>query len=297
MAKKPIEKPKKDKEKNQRETASLASPMVKITIAVLFFIIGILTVLGIFHAGGAVGNFLYTKFALGLFGYGGIIIPCLWIYAAITLLFPDRFMPHVLDIGIGAFIVATTTGMLELLVPSLSLGGLLGQGIGTLVMNLFSRFGGFIVLFLVTILAILFLFRNSFNSIDWLSSWFTVPEPSEYDYDDDEYADQDSDQQDEEIVLEPTKSNENAFETSLQAAEKTSKKEKQIPEKEEPTDMSVEPIQFSDEYTLPPLSLLSKSAGKPSVGDIRARGNVIKQTLANFGIDVEMDEVDRKSVV
>jgi S-DNA-T family DNA segregation ATPase FtsK/SpoIIIE len=36
---------------------------------------------------------------------------------------------------------------------------------------------------------------------------------------------------------------------------------------------------------------LSKSAGKPSVGDIRAQGNVIKQTLANFGIDVEMDEV------
>ncbi|MBX4206519.1 DNA translocase FtsK [Candidatus Parcubacteria bacterium] len=41
----------------------------------------------------------------------------------------------------------------------------------------------------------------------------------------------------------------------------------------------------------PPLSLLEKDAGKPGVGDIKANANLIKRTLQNFGIVVEMDEI------
>lgn len=44
-------------------------------------------------------------------------------------------------------------------------------------------------------------------------------------------------------------------------------------------------------YTPPPLSLLEKNKGRPSVGDVKANANLIKRTLQNFGIDVEMDEV------
>ncbi|MCD8494551.1 MAG: DNA translocase FtsK [Candidatus Pacebacteria bacterium] len=44
-------------------------------------------------------------------------------------------------------------------------------------------------------------------------------------------------------------------------------------------------------YVPPPLSLLSKSKGKALVGDTKANANLIKRTLQNFGIDVEMDEV------
>jgi S-DNA-T family DNA segregation ATPase FtsK/SpoIIIE len=45
------------------------------------------------------------------------------------------------------------------------------------------------------------------------------------------------------------------------------------------------------EYEAPPLSLLERDKGKPEVGDVKANANIIKRTLANFGIDVEMDEV------
>lgn len=45
------------------------------------------------------------------------------------------------------------------------------------------------------------------------------------------------------------------------------------------------------DYTPPPLSLLEKDSGKPGVGDIKANSNIIKRTLANFGINVEMDEI------
>lgn len=43
-------------------------------------------------------------------------------------------------------------------------------------------------------------------------------------------------------------------------------------------------------YTPPPLSLLAKNKGKPEVGDVKTNMNIIKRTLQNFGIQVEMDE-------
>jgi S-DNA-T family DNA segregation ATPase FtsK/SpoIIIE len=44
-------------------------------------------------------------------------------------------------------------------------------------------------------------------------------------------------------------------------------------------------------YTPPPLSLLEEDQGKPNTGDIKANANIIKRTLQNFGIEVEMDEI------
>jgi S-DNA-T family DNA segregation ATPase FtsK/SpoIIIE len=45
-------------------------------------------------------------------------------------------------------------------------------------------------------------------------------------------------------------------------------------------------------FAPPPLTLLEGDKGKPGVGDVKANANVIQRTLRNFGIDVEMDEVD-----
>ncbi len=48
---------------------------------------------------------------------------------------------------------------------------------------------------------------------------------------------------------------------------------------------------FGKVYTPPPISLLERDNGKPIAGDIKANANIIKRTLQNFGITVEMDEV------
>lgn len=47
-----------------------------------------------------------------------------------------------------------------------------------------------------------------------------------------------------------------------------------------------------DDYSPPSLKLLEEERGAPSSGDIRANANIIKRTLENFGIDVEMGEVN-----
>jgi len=44
-------------------------------------------------------------------------------------------------------------------------------------------------------------------------------------------------------------------------------------------------------YDPPPLSILERDSGKPAAGDVKANANIIKRTLQNFGINVEMDEV------
>jgi S-DNA-T family DNA segregation ATPase FtsK/SpoIIIE len=48
---------------------------------------------------------------------------------------------------------------------------------------------------------------------------------------------------------------------------------------------------IESDYTPPPLSLLTKSKGKPDVGDITGNAEIIVHTLENFNINVEMDEI------
>ncbi len=57
----------------------------------------------------------------------------------------------------------------------------------------------------------------------------------------------------------------------------------------------VTPFQFNkrlhEAFVPPPLALLSGDKGKASYGDVKANANLIKRTLQNFGVEVEMDEV------
>lgn len=66
---------------------------------------------------------------------------------------------------------------------------------------------------------------------------------------------------------------------------KETKKEEDefIPEKQK--------FKISSAYVPPPISLLEEDKGKANVGDIKANANIIRRTLANFGIQVEMDEI------
>jgi S-DNA-T family DNA segregation ATPase FtsK/SpoIIIE len=45
------------------------------------------------------------------------------------------------------------------------------------------------------------------------------------------------------------------------------------------------------QYTPPPLSLLEGDRGRAGSGDIKANANIIRRTLQNFGITVEIDEI------
>lgn len=49
--------------------------------------------------------------------------------------------------------------------------------------------------------------------------------------------------------------------------------------------------QLSEKYSRPPLSMYTEDSGKSSAGDNKENARIIKRTLNDFGISVEMDEV------
>lgn len=49
--------------------------------------------------------------------------------------------------------------------------------------------------------------------------------------------------------------------------------------------------QINEKYNRPPLSLYTEDSGKASAGDNKENARIIKRTLSDFGISVEMDEV------
>ena len=63
------------------------------------------------------------------------------------------------------------------------------------------------------------------------------------------------------------------------------------PTTEEYDEFKIKTNILSKPFNPPPLSLLEKDRGRPEVGDIKANSNIIKITLQNFGIVVDMDEV------
>ena len=68
----------------------------------------------------------------------------------------------------------------------------------------------------------------------------------------------------------------------------------QIPEDLSTKELKVEPIEREGQatYQKPPIDLLETDRGKPNSGDIKANSAIIKKTLQNFGILVEMSEVN-----
>lgn len=55
---------------------------------------------------------------------------------------------------------------------------------------------------------------------------------------------------------------------------------------------NIKPENKKIDWKAPPLTLLDKYDKEPTSGDIKANSNIIKRTLANFGVQVEMGEVN-----
>ncbi len=71
-----------------------------------------------------------------------------------------------------------------------------------------------------------------------------------------------------------------------------SKRRKSAPVADDALIMSPHESYVGRPYATPPLSLLAHDKGKPDSGDVKASSNIIKRTLQNFGINVEMDEIN-----
>jgi len=244
-------------------------------IAAIFFL------LASFGIGGPVGDFLYGTLE-NLFGVGYFLIPFSLAFLAIGL-FRERDASGfggARMFGAGLLFLAGT-GLLSLM--NEEYGGLAGHWIARPFVELFDTAVAAIALSGIAIVSALFALDTPLVMPRFPK--FSLPFLGKKREDGaQELAIKGGYAEDEEENEE-----ESEEEVPARAKQKERKPALAISDAEIPERIGFAPKDTA--YTAPPLTLLERDKGRPEVGDIKANANIIKRTLQNFGIVVEMDEV------
>lgn len=253
---------------------------------IIFFILAFFLLLAAFEKAGIVGRSLYNFFHI-LFGVGYYLLPVTFILLGIAFSrsFERKF--PILKIVSGAIIFSAGLGLVESM--SDGSGGKVGNLLENILVSLFDVYTTVALLFALTVIGFLILFDTHLKS-DLLLFWKKKDEKDE------EEKNIEEEKIDRKIKLSDVSPQENSIQENKDTEkEKTALFAKKPQKAEEKTDDDFitkgNPILYNREYTPPSLSLLENDKGKPGVGDIQANANIIKRTLHNFGIIVEMDEV------
>lgn len=269
----------KQKQEPKKKFFDDLSPQTRQAIgAVGFVVLGIFLTLSLFEYAGMVGA--WTNVALDfLFGSGSFLAPFVCGFYVYALLNPkdDEHVSTSKIFGI-AFVFLTSLAFLALYKKGL--GGIVGA---TLEVPLTYLAGSLASGFVIGALWLVGLFLTFNTGLHLPNLFKRKPKAEEEDADianlELPKPDETDEAQEEEESAEP-------------ATENRGQKTKSVIQKlglTKEADFTVS--NFVGTYAAPPLSLLQKDKGKAKVGDIKANANIIKRTLKNFGIDVEMDEV------
>lgn len=278
MARKPKKKG-SDFDTSTLSSFRLASKETTNTIlGILSLVIAIFLLLGSFEAAGRVGTVTYEILSY-LFGIGYYLTPLVFLLLSISFIQErerDLRIPQV--IGSILFFVSAL-GLVDLLS---SRGGVVGNLISDPLVSLFDIYlTGILLVALIMIGVIVIYDLNLRVDIGSFVKSFFVKEPMD---EVERTAAEEAliDRAVEKINLQPTTNPS----TTLGASNLQQKNKK------EEGDFTPMMIRKSGKlWSPPPLSLLERDSGKPGVGDIKANANLIKRTLLNFGIVVEMDEI------
>ncbi len=260
-------------------------------VAILFFVMGVFFSVAPFGKAGFVGENIYGGFEY-LLGIGYLILPLMLFLLGISFFRASR--PNLaMTASIGAFLFLFSSLGLINIFSSDNAGGLLGRMISIPLVKLFDTFVA--TLFLFGFLAISFLVMfNTHPNFSSLMFWRKKnADEDEISTDNIQIKNIDNELQNEKIEEEqPILAQVVAKIQDDMAASKRLTRHDSAESKTEVMgdDMPLNQI-TSGEYIPPPLSLLEGDSGKPGVGDIKSNANIIKRTLGQHGITVEMDEV------
>ena len=275
-------------------------------IGIACVIIALILFLAAKGEGGYLGEKVYAS-AHYLFGIGYYVIPLLFVLLSVNFF---RAGGHNLAgpaLVAGPFFVLSTLGLLSLFDKSdgtAGLGGFVGYYTMFPIISLFAPLATGIIFSAILLAAILILFDTPLRIGFVLTLFrFFKPNPAVSETllqgkgasgseEDDDFEDGETDvgEDDDEEASEEEVPARTAEETARQHAQRYETKSR-APS----TGAELAPFRFNSTlhsaYIPPPLSLLAGDKGKPGYGDIKANANIIKRTLQNFGIHVEMDEV------
>jgi S-DNA-T family DNA segregation ATPase FtsK/SpoIIIE len=291
-------KSKETKGKRAEQAEGLFTPSLKEetkhgVIATVCIILAFFFLLASWHRAGAAGDATYHAL-YQLFGSSFFVIPLSLIILGVSFIrtVKPNFMSIRLIAGLAFFVAML--GLIGLLAPapdaSFINAGLVGRVIAQ---PLNSFFGFYSLIFLVGIMLV-----SLFIIFD---TTLTLPKQLSPAY---WWRSRQRDQQNGEtgaFIVPPI----SPTQTEPQPMQQTSDNRPPTPKPAEPavTDWESNNGDWSklftfgkgrggaDNFAPPPLNLLEADSGKPAAGDIKSNANIIKRTLANFGIVVDMDEI------
>jgi S-DNA-T family DNA segregation ATPase FtsK/SpoIIIE len=261
-----------------------------ILVSILSFIT-LVFFLGSIQSSGILGIYAH-QFATWLFGFGFLIIPLSLTGVIISIIKKDTPSDHLHPVWKGALTLLSLLTFVHILSPQLHNGGIVGSIIGNGLITLTGNFIAGFVSLAGSSVGILFLFDASVHDMSWfnkLREFLVRPifsfgkKSDEEEIDEDEILD--DEESEEEEPIKPIKTTDGIIPPVIKKAIM------KIADDEELDIPTPKPLVRLSPFTPPPLDLLENDKGKPSVGDVKANGNMIQRTLANFGINVEMDEI------
>ncbi len=278
------------KKKNRDDKKLLVGDEVKketkqAVFAIIFFIIALLFILAPFNLADPFGDHIY-RFLKTWFGLGYFLIPISFIMVSISYLKGIKA-----DFKISKFLsillfFISGLGLMHMLAYE---GGYVGKWVTYPLINTVGVYASALILFAGVCISVLITFEIYFTLetlMFW--NWFKKPESD----DEEEVGIVSGDHSEENINKAVTDIENKLQKEQLRLAEQAQNKGKvEKIKKEEEGDIKLVSAYSLVPFVAPPLSLLEKDKGKPETGDIKANANIIKRTLANFGIDVEMDEI------
>lgn len=269
--------------KNGKPENKIPQETKRAVAVILLCVIGLFLLLAAFGAAGIAGSDAYRLIA-SLLGVGYFLVPAIFFVLAAQALRPDREGFSPVKLLASALFFVSGLGFIEIVSNK---GGLLGTLIAAPAIQYFDVYIALVGLGSVSLIAMLLVLEGKISLEPFAGAWRLIrglfeklsktptgslePAMTGIRMPEDE-GDQNGDP-----VYEASKV------APIAAAAKAEAQEKL---------RAAQLIQshFSA-YTPPPLGLLEKDRGRPGVGDIKGNATLIKRTLQNFGITVELDEI------
>lgn len=296
-----------------REPLNLNPQISHGLLAIFLFIIAGLATLSFFSLAGVAGQFIDSLLAL-LFGQVRYFFPIVLIVSAILLIKEIEYQHrHTRFLGAVLFFLSFN-GLIHLGKPINEMvdiamqgygGGIIGLALSWPLGKYVGYWGGLIILLGLLLVAIIFLFNTSLaNIIALIKKIFLFVGGSGK-----QLAGSIATIKNENVKFSikgeyqapNTKAEEEAEEVEEEEERRTFK-QKSIGKEKDEEEEKEEAEEVEEEETpvgvprpviknLPELDLLFTSKSKPSAGDIKGNAEIIKNTLNNFGIEVDMGEV------
>lgn len=259
--------------------------------AILFMALAGFLTLAYFGGGGDFGKVVFASLTW-LLGVGYLLFPISLIMLAMLIFRSfEKHFGWIQFICIGIFLLSGL-GMINLAFPSR--GGVIGAAISSPLVAAVDTVATVIFLVAFILISLVIAFDADLRElIVKIRAWFAAKDEDAEEEDDVDEAtvsglpeeDSEEDEAEEEI------DEEDEIPAPAPLAKKP-EKEAQISTFGNGSSVEGFPIiaATGSTYNPPPVSILAKNKGKPEVGDVKANMNIIKRTLQNFGIQVEMDE-------